>query len=126
MKKPDSREETEKLGIMAGDFVCFDPRTTVTKTGYIKSRFLDDKLSVGILLRICKIFKRRKYHNGAYGIPAYHSLRGSRTRRCGIYPGGSDRGDLRGYGMRGRRTFPAKKHRFPSAQKTAGDLTIMM
>ena len=53
-EKADSREETEKLGIMAGDFVCFDPRTTVTKTGYIKSRFLDDKLSVGILLGYLK------------------------------------------------------------------------
>ena len=45
-----SKEDTEKLGIMAGDIVCFDPRTTVTEKGYIKSRFLDDKLSVGILL----------------------------------------------------------------------------
>ena len=56
-EKVDSREETEKLGIMAGDFVCFDPRTTVTKTGYIKSRFLDDKLSVGILLGYAKYLK---------------------------------------------------------------------
>ena len=39
------------------DFVCFDPRTTVTKTGYIKSRFLDDKLSVGILLGYAKYLK---------------------------------------------------------------------
>ena len=40
-----SAEDVGKLGIMAGDFVCFDPRTVVTKSGYIKSRFLDDKLS---------------------------------------------------------------------------------
>ena len=38
-----SKEDVEKLGIMVGDFVCFDPRTVVTKSGYIKSRFLDDK-----------------------------------------------------------------------------------
>ena len=56
-EKADSREETEKLGIMAGDFVCFDPRTTVTKTGYIKSRFLDDKLSAAILLGLAKAVK---------------------------------------------------------------------
>lgn len=56
-EKTASKEETEKLGIMAGDFVCFDPRTTVTKTGYIKSRFLDDKLSVGILLGYAKYLK---------------------------------------------------------------------
>ena len=43
-------EETQGLGIMVGDIVCFDPRTTITGSGYIKSRFLDDKLSVAILL----------------------------------------------------------------------------
>lgn len=52
-----SKEDTEKLGIMVGDIVCFDPRTTVTKTGYIKSRFLDDKLSVAILLGYAKYLK---------------------------------------------------------------------
>ena len=45
-----SKEDTLALGILPGDIVCFDPRTTYTKSGYIKSRFLDDKLSVGILL----------------------------------------------------------------------------
>jgi len=45
-----SAEEVKKLGISVGDIVCFEPRTVVTKNGFIKSRFLDDKLSVGILL----------------------------------------------------------------------------
>ncbi|MDO5350769.1 MAG: M42 family metallopeptidase [Lachnospiraceae bacterium] len=45
-----SKEDTEKLGIMPGDYVCFEPRTRVTSSGYIKSRFLDDKLSAAILL----------------------------------------------------------------------------
>lgn len=53
-EKVDSKEAVQKLGIMAGDFVCFDPRTNVTKSGFIKSRFLDDKLSVGILLGYAK------------------------------------------------------------------------
>lgn len=56
-EKVKSKEDTEKLGIMAGDFVCFDPRTVVTDSGYIKSRFLDDKLSVGILLGYAKYLK---------------------------------------------------------------------
>ena len=38
--------ETRALGIETGDFVCFDPKTRFTDSGYIKSRFLDDKLSV--------------------------------------------------------------------------------
>jgi len=40
-----------------GDYVCFDPRTRITKSGYIKSRFLDDKLSVGIVLGYAKYLK---------------------------------------------------------------------
>lgn len=40
----------EQLGLMTGDIVCFDPRTRITPTGYIKSRFLDDKLSAAILI----------------------------------------------------------------------------
>lgn len=56
-EKVSSKEEAQKLGIMAGDFVCFEPRTVITGSGYIKSRFLDDKLSVGILLGYAKYLK---------------------------------------------------------------------
>lgn len=80
-------EDAEKLGVQVGDIVCFDPRTRITETGYIKSRFLDDKLSVGILLGLAKYLKdqaitpaRRVYvhvtiyeevgHGGAASVPA--------------------------------------------------------
>jgi putative aminopeptidase FrvX len=43
-----------KLGIKPGDFISFDPRTVYTKSGFIKSRFLDDKASAGILLALAK------------------------------------------------------------------------
>ena len=49
-----SAADTRKLGIEVGDIVCFDPRTRRTASGYLKSRFLDDKLSVGILLGFAK------------------------------------------------------------------------
>ena len=52
-----SADETRALGIETGDIVCFDPRTRVTASGYIKSRFLDDKLSVGILLGFAKYLR---------------------------------------------------------------------
>ena len=45
-----SAADTRALGVEVGDIVCFDPRTRRTTSGYLKSRFLDDKLSVGILL----------------------------------------------------------------------------
>lgn len=44
-----SRGETEALGIRVGDFVAFDPRVEVSDSGYIRSRFLDDKVSVACI-----------------------------------------------------------------------------
>ena len=55
-----SKEDTEKLGIAVGDIVCFEPNVRITETGYIKSRFLDDKLSVGILLGLAKYIRDEK------------------------------------------------------------------
>lgn len=80
-------DDTRALGIEVGDIVAFDPRTRVTETGYIKSRFLDDKLSVGILIGLAKYVKdqaitlpRRTYvhvtvyeevgHGGCASVPA--------------------------------------------------------
>ena len=86
-EKVGSADDVKKLGISVGDFVCFEPRTRLTKSGYIKSRFLDDKLSVGILLGFAKFLRdegltpeRRVYvhvtvyeevgHGGAASVPA--------------------------------------------------------
>ena len=50
----NSAKDTRELGIEVGDIVCFETRTRRTASGYLKSRFLDDKLSVGILLGFAK------------------------------------------------------------------------
>ena len=55
-----SAADTRKLGIEVGDLVCFEPRTRKTASGYLKSRFLDDKLSVGILLGFAKYLADNK------------------------------------------------------------------
>ncbi len=82
-----SAKDTRELGVEVGDIVCFDPRTTRTASGYLKSRFLDDKLSVGILLGFAKYLAdakpamaRRVYahitvyeevgHGGSASVPA--------------------------------------------------------
>ena len=49
--------DVKKLGIAVGDIVCLEPRTRVTEKGYIKSRFLDDKLSVGTIFGFAKYLK---------------------------------------------------------------------
>ena len=56
----DTDVKAEELGIQVGDIVCFDPRTRRTESGYLKSRFLDDKLSVGILLGFAKYVAAEK------------------------------------------------------------------
>lgn len=52
-----TEEDTRALGIEVGDIVAFEPRTRLTQSGYIKSRYLDDKLLVGILLAFAKYMK---------------------------------------------------------------------
>ena len=83
----NSAADARALGIEVGDIVCFDPRTKRTASGYLKSRFLDDKLSVGILLGFAKYLAdnkivpgRRTYahitvyeevgHGGSASVPA--------------------------------------------------------
>lgn len=56
-ERVENAEDVRDLGIRVGDIVCFDPRTRITEKGYIKSRFLDDKLSVGILLGFARYIK---------------------------------------------------------------------
>lgn len=85
-EKVSSIKDVEKLGISTGDFISLDPRTIVTKSGFIKSRHLDDKASAGILLTFAQmvadkevILKRRVYllfttyeevgHGGSSGVP---------------------------------------------------------
>ncbi len=56
-EKVKTREEVLALGIQVGDFVSFEPRVTVTDSGFIKSRHLDDKASVAILFGVLKMLK---------------------------------------------------------------------
>lgn len=49
--------DTRALGIENGDYICFDPKTAVTESGYLKSRFIDDKASVACILTAFKIMR---------------------------------------------------------------------
>jgi aminopeptidase len=55
-----NEEEVRALGIEVGDFVSFEPRFEVTQNGFIKSRHLDDKASVAILLSILKTLSEER------------------------------------------------------------------
>jgi putative aminopeptidase FrvX len=55
-----TKEETLKAGISVGDFVSFSPRFEETESGFIKSRHLDDKASVALLMNIIETVKEKK------------------------------------------------------------------
>ena len=59
-EKVKTKKDVENLGINSGDFVVFDSRTLITPSGFIKSRHLDDKASVGIILAVLEYFHREK------------------------------------------------------------------
>ena len=52
-----SKEDVLALGINNGDIIAIDPKTTITESGFIKSRFLDDKISVSCLFGLLEHFK---------------------------------------------------------------------
>lgn len=85
-EKVSKDDDVKKLGISAGDFITFDPRTVLTESGFIKSRHLDDKASAGLLISLAKMVRdneqklnRKVYllfttyeevgHGGSAGIP---------------------------------------------------------
>ncbi len=49
-----SAKDVEELGIKNGDFISIDPKTTILENGFIKSRHIDDKISVAIVFTLIK------------------------------------------------------------------------
>lgn len=49
-------DDVKKLGIEVGNFIFIEPKTQITKSGYIKSRFLDDKINVASIFGLIKYF----------------------------------------------------------------------
>lgn len=72
-----TREDVEALGICAGDYICIDPKTVIFPNGFIKSRFLDDKLGVAVLFGVLKNWKDTGFkpeNNVKFIITVYEEL----------------------------------------------------
>lgn len=54
-----SRSDTQKLGIQTGDIIAIDPKFEITPSGYVKTRFLDDKASAFLLLELLRYLKEQ-------------------------------------------------------------------
>ena len=50
----DSADDVRKLEISSGDYISFDPMFVHTESGFIKSRHLDDKASVAVLMGVLR------------------------------------------------------------------------
>lgn len=55
-----TKEDVIKLGINNGDYIFIDPKTVVTESKFLKSRFIDDKASVCVIL---DVLRQIKEHN---------------------------------------------------------------
>jgi putative aminopeptidase FrvX len=56
----ENKEDVQALGIRNGDIVAYDPKVVMTDSGFIKSRFLDDKASVAVLVGLLKMLKEEE------------------------------------------------------------------
>lgn len=56
-ERVQSAADVRALGIGVGDYICIDPKTVVTESGYLKSRFIDDKGSAACLLTLLKLLR---------------------------------------------------------------------
>lgn len=53
----NSKEDITKLGIQVGDFVCFETNYQELPSGYIKSRFMDNKAGCFVLFELARQLK---------------------------------------------------------------------
>ena len=72
-----NKEDVLKLGIQNGDYIAFDTKTEMTPSRFIKSRFLDDKMSVAILFGVLKELSTKKIkpqHNLVFVISSFEEV----------------------------------------------------
>jgi len=55
-----SEKDVKKLGIDVGDFIFYDNRFEYTKSGFVKSRFLDDKACAAVMIELIKELSENK------------------------------------------------------------------
>jgi len=55
-----SKADVQLLSISTGDFISINPKFTVTSSGFIKSRYMDNKAGTVCALSLMEVFKRLK------------------------------------------------------------------
>ena len=58
-ERVSTKGETEALGIRYGDYIAIDPRCQITESGFVKSRFIDDKAAIACCFAALKYMKEQ-------------------------------------------------------------------
>lgn len=69
--------DVRALGIRNGDYVAIEPRFTVTQSGYIKSRFIDNKAAMACSLTTLKLLADnglKPEYNTVFAFPFYEEI----------------------------------------------------
>lgn len=72
-----SKQDVLALGINVGDYICYDPKTTICDSGYVKTRFIDDKMSVVIIYTLLEYYSRmniKPYYDTTFIITVYEEV----------------------------------------------------
>lgn len=59
-EKVETKKDVLNIGINVGDFIYMDTRTKITESGFVKSRYLDNKLAVAMVFEVCRYLKENK------------------------------------------------------------------
>ena len=73
----NSASQVKELGIRHGDYISIDPRFTATDSGYVKSRFIDDKGSVACCFAALKYMAENNLkpkYNNVFAITIYEEI----------------------------------------------------
>ena len=73
----NSKQDVLDLGIRVGDFIYMDTRFEHTKSGFIKTRYIDNKAAIAIVLELARYFKENNIipaHTTNFYISTYEEV----------------------------------------------------
>lgn len=76
-ERVNTADGTRALGVRNGDYISIDPRFTMTESGYIKSRFIDNKAAMAIAFATLKGMKEENLkpkHNTLFAFSFYEEI----------------------------------------------------
>ncbi len=73
----NSPEDVRALGIQNGDYISIDPHTEITDSGYIKSRYIDDKGAMACIFASIRAMKEsglKPKYKTVFAFPYYEEI----------------------------------------------------